>query len=209
MSDNLIPIGKFAKLIGVSTQTLRRWNDEGKLIPEFCLPNSNKRFYSKDQLNTFRINKPFEKDKFVIGYCRVSSKKQVDDLKRQVDCMKSYLISNGKPFIIIEDIGSGINYNKDGLKELLHKVINGEVEKIVVLYKDRLVRFGFELIEEICSLFNVKIEIIDNSEKDDQTEFVEDIIQIITVYSAKLNRKRKYSTKKIIEELNELQKQKD
>lgn len=209
MVDNLIPIGKFSKLIGVSTQTLRRWADEGKLIPQYCLPNSKKRFYSKEQLNTFRINKNADIEKVVVGYCRVSSKKQSDDLERQVENMKTYLISNGKPFKIIKDIGSGINYKKDGLLELLNMVVEGTVEKIVVLYKDRLVRFGFELIEEICKLYNVKIEIIDNSEKDDEKEFVEDIIQIITVYSAKLNGKRKYKTKKIIEELEDVVEQKD
>ena len=202
MVNKFIPIGKFAKILGVSTQTLRRWDEEGKLKPIYNMPNSKKRFYSIEQINDFRSIKTEKDNKLIIGYCRVSSNKQKDDLVRQVNNMKTYLLSKGHPFKIIQDIGSGINYKKEGLKSLLHHVINGEVEKIVVLYKDRLVRFGFELIEEICSIYNVSIEIIDNTSKNEDQEFVEDIIQIITVYSAKLNDKRKSKTKKIIEDIN-------
>lgn len=75
------------------------------------------------------------------------------------------MIAKGYQFEIITDIGSGINYNKQGLNKLVDMVTNGEVKKIVVLYKDRLIRFGFELIENICNKYGTTIEIIDNTEK--------------------------------------------
>ena len=92
-------------------------------------------------------------DRMVIGYCRVSSNKQKDDLERQIENMKLYLTAQGKPFEIISDIGSGINYKKKGLKELMKRISQNKVEKVVVLYKDRLLRFKArklvnELIEE-------------------------------------------------------------
>ncbi|MGC7931744.1 IS607 family transposase, partial [Lysinibacillus sp. VIII_CA] len=89
-------------------------------------------------------------EKIVVGYCRVSSKKQQADLERQVQNMKTYLLAQGKPFKIVTDIGSGIHYNKKGLNEVIDLVMDKKVSKIVVLYKDRLVRFGYELIKNIC-----------------------------------------------------------
>ena len=112
-----------------------------------------------------------------------------------------YLLAQGKPFEIITDIGSGINYNKKGLKILINKIINRETDKIVVLYKDRLLRFGFELIEYIASLYNCEIEIVDNTVKTDEQELAEDIIQIINVSSCKLQGKRANNAKQMIKEL--------
>lgn len=113
------------------------------------------------------------------------------------------MIAKGYQFEVITDIGSGINYNKNGLNKLIDMVINGEVEKIVVLYKDRLVRFGYELIENICNKYGTTIEIIDNTEKTEEQELVEDLVQIITVFSCKLQGKRANKAKKMIKELVE------
>jgi len=148
-------IHEFSKIIGVSAQTLRNWDANGKLHPHHTTV-SGYRYYSDEQLNQVINVKP--KKRITIGYCRVSSNKQKDDLERQID-------------------------------------------KVVVLYKDRLLRFGFELIEYIASLYNCEIEIIDNTEKSEQQELVEDLVQIITVFSCKLQGKRANKAKKLIREL--------
>ena len=111
------------------------------------------------------------------------------------------LLAKGQPFEVISDIGSGIDYKKKGLQELIRRISQNQVEKVVVLYKDRLLRFGFELIEYIASLYNCEIEIIDNTEKSEQQELVEDLVQIITVFSCKLQGKRANKAKKLIREL--------
>ena len=121
----------------------------------------------------------------------------------QVDNMKCYLIAKRKPFEIITDIGSGINYNKKGLNELINKVINYEVESVVVLYKDRLLRFGYELLDNIFEKYGTTIEIIDNTPKTDNQELLEDLIQIITVFSCKLQGKRANKTKQMIQDLKQ------
>ena len=124
-------------------------------------------------------------------------------IKRQIENIKLYLTAQGKPFEIISDIGSGINYKKKGLKELIKRISQNKVEKVVVLYKDRLLRFGFELVEYIASLYNCDIEIIDNTEKSEQHELVEDLVQIITVFSCKLQGKRANKARKLVKELKE------
>ena len=202
IKPKLYSIHQFAELCQVTTQTLRNWDRNGKLKP-FSVGPSGYRYYSEEQLQKVLGMKYIENPKKVIGYCRVSSSKQKDDLDRQVQNMKTYLLKQGKPFDIITDIGSGINYNKKGLTELLERIMKNEVEKVVVLYKDRLVRFGFELIQNVASYYNCPIEIIDNSQKSEEQELVEDLVQIITIFSCRLQGKRANKAKQMIKELTE------
>ena len=196
-------IGQFAKAIGKTTKTLRNWDKNGKLKP-VRVEDTGYRYYSQEQLNHF-LGLKLEKqiNKKIIGYCRVSSHKQKDDLERQIENVKTYMYAKGYQFEIITDIGSGINYNKKGLNQIIDMVTNSEVEKIVVLYKDRLIRFGYELIENLCNKFGTIIEIIDNTEKTEQQELVEDLVQIITVFSCKLQGKRANKARKVVKELIE------
>lgn len=194
-------IGQFAKLINRTEQTLRNWDKSGKLKPSYVDKETGYRYYTDEQLRIYNGEKV--KEKQVAGYCRVSSQKQKNALDRQIDNVKQYMYAKGYQFLIISDIGSGINYNNKGLNKLIQMVLNDEVSKIVVLYKDRLVRFGFELIENICMSKGVQIEIIDNTEKSDEEEIVEDLIQIITVFSCRLQGKRATKTKNMIKELTE------
>lgn len=197
----LYSIGNFAKEINKTVQTLRNWDKTNKLKPYFVSPSGH-RYYSQEQLNhLLGLQYPKDKKKMVIGYCRVSSYKQKDGLERQVNNMKQYLIAKGKPFEIISDVGSGINYNKKGLNQLIEKVLNYEVESIVILYKDRLLRFGYELLDNLFEKYGTSIEVVDNTLETDEQELVEDLIQIMTVFSCKLNGKRSNKIKKMIEEL--------
>lgn len=196
-------IGKFSKEIGKTIQTLRNWDKNGTLKPAH-VTSAGTRYYSQEQLNHFLgLQDKVQPNKKIIGYCRVSSAKQKDDLERQIANVKTYMYSRGYQFEIISDIGSGINYNKTGLNHLLDMITNYAVEKVVVLYKDRLIRFGYELIENLCKKYGTTIEIIDNTEKTEEQELVEDLVQIITVFSCKLQGKRASKTKKMIKELTE------
>lgn len=194
-------IGKFSALIGKTPQTLRDWHKKGSFVPQH-ITDGGTRYYSEEQLNYFLRIKNV-KSKKVIGYCRVSSNKQKDDLVIQVENVKTYMIAKGYQFDVITDIGSGIKYNKQGLNQLIDMITNSEVEKIVILYKDRLLRFGFELIENLCNKYGTTIEIIDNTQKIEEQELVEDLIQIITVFSCGLEAKRANKAKKIIKQLLE------
>lgn len=194
-------IGQFAEEIGVTVQTLRNWDKTGKLKPSHVAPSGH-RYYSQQQLEYFLgLHKPQTEQRLTVGYCRVSSHKQKDDLERQVQNMTDYLIQQGKPFKIIKDIGSGINYNKKGLNKLIDLVLNYKVETVVVLYKDRLLRFGYELLDNLFKKYGTDIQIIDNTLKTEDQELVEDLIQIITVFSCKLQGRGANKAKKMIKEL--------
>lgn len=199
----MLSIGKFAKSLGVSIQTLRNWDKEGKLKPTYVTENGY-RYYSEDLLNKFRniknINKIKKKN---ILYARVSTKDQKDDLNRQVDNLKQYAYSKGYSFEIITDIGSGINYKKEGLLKMINLVECGEVDRIIVLYKDRLIRFGYDLIEYICKLNDTKIEIVDNSTISKEQELTEDLIQIITIFANRLYGARSKKTINLIKSVKE------
>lgn len=193
-------ISEFSELSGVSKSTLRRYDKENTFKPAFTSKGGHRR-YTETQL--FEITQKKRKDinKINIGYVRVSSKKQVDDLERQYKLMENYLISKGESFQIIKSVGSGVNYNNQSLNELIDLVISGKVDKIFIMYKDRLVRFGFELLENLFKRYGVDIEIINHQNNTMEEELVTDLIQIITVFSAKLNGKRKYNLNKFKKEL--------
>ena len=190
------------KLLGVTAQTLRNWDKEGKLIPSYIKSNGY-RYYSEESILSYTQERKTKKNLNVIGYARVSSEKQIDDLERQVNNIKEYLSSKYETYDIITDIGSGINYNKPGLLKLIEKINKKEVDLIVVLYKDRLLRFGFELVEHFANLNNVKIEVLDKIDKNQDEELVEDLVQIITVFSCKIQGKRKSKTKQLINDFSQ------
>lgn len=194
----LMSIGKFAKKVGVNAITLRRMDESGELKPHHVSAGGT-RYYSTEQLKFFGKNKTCSK--LVIGYCRVSTPSQKDDLETQVNNVKSYMIAKGYQFEIITDVGSGINYKKKGLKELINRINNQEISKVVILYKDRLIRFGYELIEYLCEINDVELEIIDNSEKSKEEELTDDLIQIITVFANRLYGQRSKKTKRLIDEV--------
>ena len=193
-------IGKFAKKTGLSISTLRNWDRDNKLKPIYKA-DSGYRYYSEEQLSKI-LNRKIDKEKINIGYVRVSTRKQKDDLERQYELMELYLTQQGTKFKIISDIGSGINYNKNGLRELLKLITTNEINNLYLMNKDRLLRFGYELVKELCDIHNVKIEIINQSEnKTDEEEMIDDILNIIHVFSCKMNDKRSHINKKIMEKL--------
>ena len=193
---------KVTQILGVTAQTLRNWDKEGKLKPTYVKSNGY-RYYSEEAILSYTQERKTKKNLNVIGYARVSSKKQSDDLERQVNNLEEYLSSKYDSFEIVTDIGSGINYNKPGLLKLIEKINKKEVDLIVVLYKDRLLRFGFELVEYFASLNNVKMLVLDKVDKNQDQELVEDLVQIITVFSCKIQGKRKSKTKKLLDDFSQ------
>lgn len=195
-----INIKEAANLLGVSTTTLRRWEASGKLSSERTVGNHRRYLYSA--IKNFRNLKIKDKmeSKITIGYCRISSSDQKEDLNRQVKYISDFCCAKGYAFRIIQDIGSGLNYNKKGLRELVSLILKNEIERIVVSYKDRLIRYGYEFLEQVCNFNDVRIEIINQSESlSYEEELVKDVLSIITVFSSKLYGSRSHKTKNIID----------
>lgn len=112
------------------------------------------------------------------------------------------MIAKGYSFEVISDIGSGINYKKKGLQKLMKMISNKEASKVVILYKDRLMRFGYDMFAYFCELNDVEIEIIDHTEMTGEQELTEDLIQIVTVFANRLYGRRSKKTKKLIAEVS-------
>ena len=194
-------IGKFAKKVGLSAQHLRKLHADNVLVPA-VITEGGTRYYSDEQLFQYlNKNNESQQELPIILYARVSTKSQKDDLDKQVEYLKEYAIKKGYSFEIITDIGSGINYTKQGLKQLIQKINNKELSKIVILYKDRLIRFGFELIEYLCELNDISIEIIDNTTVSNDNELTNDLIQIITAFAGQLYGARSKKTLRLIQEV--------
>lgn len=193
-----ISIGEAAKLYNVSISSLRNWEKAGK-IKSYRTDGNHRRFDKAELDSLFNKNKVILKNKITVGYARVSTLSQKEDLERQVKVITNYCEIHGYNFKIIKDFGSGLNYNKKGLNELIELISLEKIDKIVINYKDRLLRFGFELIEQLCKIHNVQIEIINQSDFiSDEEELVEDVLSVITVYSSKLYGKRSHKNKQII-----------
>ena len=192
----MLSIKEASEFLGISIDTLRRWERVGKITS--MRTQGGHRRYDKKELIKFKMGDNSE-NRITIAYCRVSSSDQKEDLKRQIENVSQYCIANGYQFRVISDLGSGLNYKKKGLQELIELICSNSIERIVVNYKDRLIRFGFEFIEQLCSIYNVKIEIINLTEdKSYEEELVEDVLSVITVFSAKLYGARSHKSKNII-----------
>lgn len=196
----LMSIGKFAKELGVTPEHVRTMHRTGEVIPA-RISEKGTRYYSDEQLRELKNNLSSQREEKVVAYCRVSTKSQKDDLEKQVENVKSYMYAKGYSFEVIADIGSGINYKNKGLQQLISLIDSNQVTKLVVLYKDRLVYFGFELIQLLCDLHDVEIEIIDNSEQIKEEELANDLIQIVTLFANRLYGSRSKKTKTLIERI--------
>lgn len=194
-----------AKMLGVATSTLRRWEREGKI--QSIRTAGNHRRYTIEELSKIKEVKPLN-ERITIGYCRISPSHSKKDLQDQIDKVSMYCIAKGYSFRIIEEIDSGLNYQAKGLKELLTLIQSNQVDRVVILYKDRIVRFGLELLEQVCQFHDTKIEIINHSQVHTfEQEQIEDFLCITTflgnqMYGSK-NEKTKRLKKNIQEIINE------
>lgn len=184
---------EMAELIGVSVPTLQRWDREG-VLKAYRTP-TNRRYYTKEQYLKY-INAPLENQRKVIGYLRVSSRNQIDDLKNQKQFIKQFC--NAKGIVVddyMTDIGSGLNYKRQNWNKLLNQVMNNEIETIYITYKDRFIRFGYEWFENLCYKYDTKIVILNDKDTSPQQELVEDLISIIHAFSCRICGLRKYKKK--------------
>jgi len=178
----MLSIAQKAAELGVSIVTLRRWHHKGLLNPDFITPGGHRRYHKKH----------IEKNRIVVGYSRVSSHDQKEDLQRQSSVIKQSSVNK-----IFSDIGSGLNFNKKGFSPLIKLLFSGAVSEIKIIEKDRLLRFGFPLMEKLCAHFNTKITILRQKPAlSFENQLAEDLISIITVFSAKLYGKRSHANKK-------------
>lgn len=205
--NKIISIGQAAKLLGVHVQTLRNWEKSGKLKPDSISPGGTRRYNSDTIMRISGKELPqIEKDdRVTIAYARVSSQDQKEELKRQAQVLELYCAEHGYKYELITDLGSGMNYYKKGLTALISRILDDGVKRLVLTHKDRLLRFGAELIFSICEAKGVEVVIINRGEEKASFEedLAKDVLEIITVFSARLYGSRSGKNRKIIEKLQE------
>lgn len=195
-----ISIGKAADVLGVSQATLRRWESAGKIVSERTTLG-HRRYDISGLLHQKRTPISLSSKK-TIAYARVSSADQKDDLTSQMQMLEMFCSSQGFIYEIISDIGSGMNYKKRGLKNLLDAIDRGQVGRLVLTHKDRLLRFGAELVFSLCEARNVEVVIVNQGpEPSFEEELAQDVLEIITVFSARLYGSRSHKNKKLINDL--------
>lgn len=198
MSRKMVSIHEAAEFLGVAAQTLRRWECEGKLAPDERTPGGRRR-YDLTRLRPEQFHAR-EAARRTVAYARVSSHDQKDDLERQKQVLELYCARQGWTFEVIADLGSGMNYHKKGLKRLLNDVVEGRIGRLVITHKDRLLRFGAELVFAICEAQGVEVVILNQGEDTTfEEDLAKDVLEIITVFSARLYGSRSRKNQKLLD----------
>ena len=173
---------------GISYATIRRWEAAGKI--ESIKTNAGQRLYNLESAYNAKTNSPERED---VIYIRVSSDKQKDDLERQRD----YMLSRFPNTRVISDIGSGINYKRKGLLSLLEQAKGRKIKRVLVASKDRLSRFGIELIEWMLSSYDVELVVLEQTNNNAEEELANDLLSIVQVFCCRRNGKRRYNNKNV------------
>jgi predicted site-specific integrase-resolvase len=195
--DRLVAIGEASEMLGVSITTLRRWETEGKLIPERTAAGHRRYDLAKLKPELFHMG---QDERRTVAYARVSSHDQKDELERQKQVLELYCARQGWTFEVLSDLGSGMNYHKKGLKRLLDDIVEGRIGRLVLTHKDCLLRFGAELVFAICEVKNVEVVILNQGEDTPfEEDLAQDVLEIITVFSARLYGSRSRKNQKLLD----------
>lgn len=193
-----VGIGEAAKVLGVSIPTLRRWEATGKIAAEHTTGGHRRYDLTKLRPELFRAAE--KEARRTVAYARVSSHDQKDDLERQKQVLELYCARQGWTFEVIADLGSGMNYHKKGLKRLLNDVVEGRIGRLVISHKDRLLRFGAELVFAICEAKDVEVVILNQGEDTTfEEDLAKDVLEIITVFSARLYGSRSHKNQRLLD----------
>lgn len=187
-------VKEFAERIGKSPDTLRRWDKEGKLVAKRSV--GGHRYYEEsDFRKALGIEIP-ETDKKTMVYCRVSSRGQLTDLRSQVESMRSFCLGGGIAVDEwLEEIGGGMNFKRNVFLNLFDRIERGEIAKLIIAHKDRLVRFGFDFFEIFAQKHGCEIVVVNQEQLSPQQEMVEDLMAIVHCFSSRLYGLRHYKKK--------------
>ncbi|MFL9453716.1 MULTISPECIES: IS607 family transposase [Nostocales] len=193
-------VSEFGDLVGISPSTLRRWEEEGKLIPERTL--GNQRIYNESHLAIAKSLKSGKYPTRVVIYCRVSSNNQKEDLLSQVKAMESFCLAQGVSVTqTMQEIGGGLNFKRPKFLQIIQWAIAGELKSLYVAHKDSLCRFGFDLVEQIVLWGGGNIIVANAETLSPHEELTQDLLSIVHCFSSRLDGLRKYKSKvkKIVE----------
>lgn len=192
--EKLYTLKEASKLLGVHVKTIQRWDKEGKIR---CVRTvGGKRRVPESEIKRIL---GIQEERMIVGYARVSSHTQKDDLERQIELIRRYAKERGWEIEVLKDVGSGLKEDRRNLQKLLRMVMSREVSKVIIAYPDRLTRFGFKILEKFFKSYGTEIVVINKEEKTPQEELIEDLITIISHFAGKLYGMRSHKYKKVVE----------
>jgi len=192
--EKLYTMKEASEILGVHIRTLQKWDREGKIR---CVRTvSGKRRVPESEIKRLL---GLHEERKVIGYARVSSHTQKDDLERQIEMISQYAKERGWSIEILRDIGSGLKEDREGFQKILKMVMNREVSRIIIAYPDRLTRFGFKTLQQLFQSYGTEIIVINQEEKEPEEELVEDLITIISHFAGKLYGMRSHKYREVVE----------
>ena len=196
MSNRLVKIGAAAQILGTTPGQLRKWEKTGELLPTRRTRGGTRYYAVSDLSGITNETAP------TVCYARVSSYGQKADLDRQQAVLEAYCAAKGWRTEVIRDLGSGMNYNKKGLQRLLELILRRQLRRLVLTHKDRLLRFGADLVFSLCELQGIEVVIINQGEQPSfEEELATDVLEVITVFSARLYGARSHKSKRLMEAL--------
>src|SRR5712692_3798331 len=182
---------EFGQLIGRKTKTLQKWDREGKLKAHRS-PTTNRRYYTHDQYLQYR-GLVAQEQGLTIAYTRVSGVAQKPDLANQMKALEAYCQQNAvKVDEWMSDIGSGLNYKRKQFNRLMEMIELGQVRRLLMAHRDRLVRFGYDYFEAFCERHNTEIIVMNGEAMSPEQELVRDLMAIVTVFASRLHGLRSY-----------------
>jgi predicted site-specific integrase-resolvase len=183
-------ISEFAKRVGVTVFTVQRWDREGKLIAKRM--HTGRRYYTEEDIIKV-LGKPSEEIGRSVAYCRVSSPAQKPDLLNQREILQQFCDEQG--IVVdewIEEVGGGLNLRRKKFLRLVDGILSGEIKQVVVAHRDRLARFGFDLMTYLCERMGCQLIVMDNPTLSPEQEMVQDLMTIVHTFSSRLYGLRKY-----------------
>ena len=205
MENRLVKIGAAAKMLGTTPGQLRKWEANGELLPARKTQGGTRYYAIADLFGRSAAASPAAaspEEPLTVCYARVSSHDQKADLDRQQAALEAYCATKGWRTRVIRDLGSGMNYGKKGLQELLELILHRRFERLVITHQDRLLRFGAELVFRLCELQGIEIVIVHQGEPPSfEEELAQDVLEIITVFSARLYGSGSHQSKQLLDAL--------
>lgn len=187
---NTYNVRQFANLIGVSVSTLQRWDRQGRLKPRRT--PSNRRLYTDEDLALVR-RAPRRSGRITAAYARVSSQAQKPGLDNQVRVLEQFCAANGWAVDEwIREVGGGLDFTRKHFLRILDAVVLGRVERLIVVHRDRLCRFGFEMIEHLCRTHDCDLVVMNQESLSPEHEMVQDMLAVVDCFSTRLYGLRNY-----------------
>jgi len=197
--EKLYSMKEASEILGVHVRTLQKWDEEGKI---HCVRTiGGKRRVPESEIKRIL---GLREEKKVIGYARVSSNTQKDDLERQIEAITQYAKEHGWNIEILKDVGSGLNEDRKSFQKLIKMVMDKKVSKVIVAYPDRLTRFGFKTLQQFFQSYGTEIIVINQEEKEPKEELVEDLTTIISHFAGKLYGMRSRKYREVVESAKRL-----